>query len=59
VRGIEHVLEVAREQNLRLYAPSSIAAFGPSTPQVLASSPSSGTIFLDKINSWVILGNDC
>lgn len=33
VRGIEHIMEVAREHNLRVYAPSSIAAFGPSTPQ--------------------------
>jgi len=35
VRGIEHAMEVARENNLRIYAPSSIAAFGPSTPQVM------------------------
>lgn len=28
-------MEVARENNLRIYAPSSIAAFGPSTPQVM------------------------
>jgi len=33
VRGIENILEVAREQSVRVYAPSSIAAFGPSTPQ--------------------------
>jgi len=34
IRGIEHALEVAYKNELRIYAPSSIAAFGPSTPQV-------------------------
>eukprot|EP01139_Manchomonas_bermudensis_P023973 Amastigsp_a841811_307.p1 type:complete len:368 gc:universal Amastigsp_a841811_307:2-1105(+) len=31
--GIQSVLEVARLQKLRVFAPSSIAAFGPSTPR--------------------------
>jgi len=35
IRGIENILEVAKKFNLRLYAPSSIAAFGPTTPKVL------------------------
>ncbi|HSR41530.1 MAG TPA: NAD-dependent epimerase/dehydratase family protein, partial [Longimicrobiales bacterium] len=30
--GIQAVLEVARDQELRVFVPSSIAAFGPSTP---------------------------
>jgi threonine 3-dehydrogenase len=31
-RGIENVLETARMHNLRVFAPSTIAAFGPNTP---------------------------
>ncbi|SHK09848.1 Nucleoside-diphosphate-sugar epimerase [Geosporobacter subterraneus DSM 17957] len=33
VEGLFHVLEVAREKNLSVFTPSSIAAFGPSTPK--------------------------
>eukprot|EP01130_Rhizamoeba_saxonica_P017314 TRINITY_DN8355_c0_g1_i1.p1 TRINITY_DN8355_c0_g1~~TRINITY_DN8355_c0_g1_i1.p1 ORF type:complete len:352 (+),score=90.52 TRINITY_DN8355_c0_g1_i1:238-1293(+) len=32
IRGIENALEVARKHNLRIFSPSSIAAFGPTTP---------------------------
>lgn len=32
VRGIENILQVAKLHNLRVYAPSSIAAFGKGTP---------------------------
>jgi nucleoside-diphosphate-sugar epimerase len=33
VNGLHNVLEVAREQSLRLFCPSSIAVFGPETPR--------------------------
>jgi len=33
VKGIQNALELARNHNLRILAPSSIAAFGPSTPK--------------------------
>jgi len=33
VGGFQNALDVARKYNLRIFAPSSIAAFGPSTPQ--------------------------
>ncbi|MHA2171215.1 MAG: NAD-dependent epimerase/dehydratase family protein [Candidatus Kariarchaeaceae archaeon] len=35
IRGFENVVDVAREYQLRILAPSSIAAFGPSTPKVM------------------------
>eukprot|EP00744_Colponema_vietnamica_P000632 GILI01001112.1.p2 GENE.GILI01001112.1~~GILI01001112.1.p2 ORF type:complete len:350 (-),score=114.72 GILI01001112.1:420-1415(-) len=31
--GIQNVLEVAKQHNLRVFAPSTIAVFGPSTPK--------------------------
>lgn len=34
VRSVENVFEVARAYGLRVYAPSSIAAFGPTTPNL-------------------------
>ena len=34
IRGFENAVELARLNNLRILTPSSIAAFGPSTPQV-------------------------
>ena len=33
IRGLYNMLEIARENNLRFFVPSSIAAFGPGTPQ--------------------------
>jgi threonine 3-dehydrogenase len=37
--GLQNALEVARKYNLRIFAPSSIAAFGPSTPKVCGLLP--------------------
>jgi threonine 3-dehydrogenase len=34
IRGFENAIEQARLNNLRILTPSSIAAFGPSTPQI-------------------------
>jgi len=34
INGLYNVLEVAREQKTRVFAPSSIAVFGPETPKV-------------------------
>jgi len=33
VNGLHNVMEICRKYNLRCFAPSSIAAFGPTTPQ--------------------------
>lgn len=33
IRSIEHALNLARKYKLRIFSPSSIAAFGPSTPK--------------------------
>lgn len=33
MNGLYNVLEIAREKNIAVYTPSSIAAFGPSTPK--------------------------
>jgi len=35
MNGLYNILEVARELNLAVFTPSSIAAFGPSTPKVM------------------------
>lgn len=34
INGLYNVLEVAREKNISIFTPSSIAAFGPSTPKI-------------------------
>lgn len=34
IRGFENAIELAKEYNLRILSPSSIAAFGPTTPRV-------------------------
>lgn len=34
IRGFENAVELARQNNLRILTPSSIAAFGPSTPKI-------------------------
>jgi len=34
IRGFENILEIAKNKELRLLSPSSIAAFGPSTPKL-------------------------
>ena len=33
INGLKHVLDLAREHNLRIFWPSSIAVFGPDTPK--------------------------
>jgi len=33
--GLQNILELARQNNIRVLAPSSIAAFGPTTPKIL------------------------
>lgn len=35
VHGSENIIEVARQYKLRLYIPSTIGAFGPSTPKIM------------------------
>lgn len=34
INGLRHVLELARDHKLRVFWPSSIAAFGPTTPKI-------------------------
>ena len=34
IQGLHNVLELSRIHSLRVFAPSSIAAFGPDTPQI-------------------------
>ena len=44
VGGFQNALDVARKHKLRIFAPSSIAAFGPTTPRV--NTP--GSFFFDN-----------
>jgi threonine 3-dehydrogenase len=35
IKGLQNALEISKKYNLRIFAPSSIAAFGPSTPKIM------------------------